>query len=357
MQVAEDQKKHGKKRPLKESGDFVCFRQYSNSLPNAPSGPFFKPRTSHTSYEKYANYEVSTLEKSFIWQPHFGLDIGINLDLVDQDEVLKFSVNDPRDLDPADQKFIQGVDRNRKKVRGIESFGEKPWWLRNTTYSENNLFKVTTREQTAVKRKIATERIAINPLSIGAIESSFTDVTSTIKTKLLNDKDDSKSIEWCIDFFPDDHISGDVFSLVRFDEDPQKIVDARNKADGNSRTLSKAVVANTRKSTNTETRNAIYCSLVAGNDDSSNETTSSVATAAAARYDWVSDFKMDVKAGEIDDFLVVLTHGVSNDGTSSSPTPSVHYIPLHSRVELRKLAGQDSEPHDSLISRRPNRDN
>ena len=33
-------------------------------------------------------YKISTLEKSFIWQPNFGLDMGINLDLVDQESIL-----------------------------------------------------------------------------------------------------------------------------------------------------------------------------------------------------------------------------------------------------------------------------
>jgi hypothetical protein len=346
-------------------GEFVCFRQFSNSLPNAPSGPFFKPRTLNTqeSFEKYAKYEVSSLEKSFIWQPHFGQDLGINLDLVDQESMLVYIPNQA--TDPRDAKFLQAMGAGdsiyRKKSRGQgELFNEKPWWLRNTTYSENNLFKVNTRELPSAQMS-KTIRAVADPFSPAVIDSSFTDVDKTLRKQIEQTKD--KTVEWCVDILPSDVIASATlcpFSIVRFDEDPRKLIDNSNITTGHKR-MKKSIIANARTFDMDGQKQAVQVSLVASVDpDVELESFVETNTTDSMYYEWVSDFRMDVRSGEVDDFLVVVTNSGSSDSSNSSRNAgdqpkavAAEYYQVLSRMEMRKLAKLECAPHDGYVFRRP----
>jgi hypothetical protein len=319
---------------------FVCFRQFSNSLPNAPSGPFFRPKKidAQESFEKYAKYEVSSLEKSFIWQPHFGADVGINLDLVDQDAMLMYVPNQV--MDPGDMKFLQVADSTRKKSRGGDLITEKPWWLRNTTYLENNLFKVNTRELPTQGSK--TIRPVSDPLSIPVIDASFTEVEKTLKAQIEQNKD--KQLEWCVDFVPTSLDSKILFSLIRFDEDPRKLVSDVNKKDEGKRKVRKSLLTNARMSKEGDGRKeGVLVSLVASTDPQIQPSENS---GEAAHFDWISDFKMDSRPAEADDYLIVLTE-------SNGVKEVAEYYQLQNRVELRQLARLECDPHDAFVSRRP----
>jgi len=124
--------------------EFIIKLKFANNLPNAPSGPFLKsiPYVNNGSYSslydnKFPEYRTSTLEKGYTWQPHFGPDLGIQLDLVDQDSILE---TDHQTVDQSDLKYLTGsVDSGRAKLAQLDQ--SKPLWLRNTTYMENNLFQ------------------------------------------------------------------------------------------------------------------------------------------------------------------------------------------------------------------------
>ena len=88
-----------KEKPKSEhlSKGFLCKPAFHNTLPTAPSGPFFRPLSLYNNSNnssnsnkmlQYAIYQVSTLEKSCIWQPHYGPELGLKLDLADQDTIL-----------------------------------------------------------------------------------------------------------------------------------------------------------------------------------------------------------------------------------------------------------------------------
>ena len=81
---------------------FLFSLKFQNTLPNAPSGPFFKKVPLYSVMNPLKEYKVSTLEKSFIWQPNFGLDMGVNLDLVDQESILVQEV-------PGNNRYIPSV--------------------------------------------------------------------------------------------------------------------------------------------------------------------------------------------------------------------------------------------------------
>lgn len=76
----------------KESkSDFICLPQFHNNLPNAPCGPYLKNIELLNPYSDFSLYKTSSLEKNHIWQPHFGPDLGLRLDLVDQVNVFSLA--------------------------------------------------------------------------------------------------------------------------------------------------------------------------------------------------------------------------------------------------------------------------
>ena len=83
--------------------------------------------------EHYGTYYQSSLEKNYVWKPHFP-EAGIQLDLWDKDSFLVPEDEERRGtLDYEDFKYIQEESGGRKTTsKDIE----RPWWLRNTTYLE-----------------------------------------------------------------------------------------------------------------------------------------------------------------------------------------------------------------------------
>ena len=71
-----------------DASEFICQPQFHNSLPNAPCGPYFKQVDLLHPYADFATYRASSLEKNYVWQPHFPPDLGIRLNLVDQESIL-----------------------------------------------------------------------------------------------------------------------------------------------------------------------------------------------------------------------------------------------------------------------------
>jgi len=47
---------------------------------------------------QYATYQISSLEKSCIWQPHYGPELGLKLDLVDQESILPTDTNNAKNV-------------------------------------------------------------------------------------------------------------------------------------------------------------------------------------------------------------------------------------------------------------------
>jgi hypothetical protein len=112
-----------------ERSEFICRPKFRNTLPSVPCGPFVKAIQLPHSSADFASYSMSTLEKSFIWQPH---QLGLNIDLVDQESLLDQISDRPSAVHPADAKYIAG-----KSQRTIP---EHIPWLKRTTYVTNDLY-------------------------------------------------------------------------------------------------------------------------------------------------------------------------------------------------------------------------
>ena len=119
---------------------FLIDLQFQNNLPNAPSGPFLRKLGLYHKFDRFAEYKTSTLEKKHVWQFHLGPDCGLNLDFVDQDSILVES--DMKELDVDEQAYLKGNQKKSSSKKDLDE-SDKPWWLRSTTYMENDLFKYT----------------------------------------------------------------------------------------------------------------------------------------------------------------------------------------------------------------------
>lgn len=111
----------------KDGNDFICIPQFHNTIPSAPSGPYLKNLDQQNRYQDFAVYKTSSLEKNYIWQPHFGPDLGLRLDLVDQEAILNpISIRNEDAIDASEMRLLKGdaPDRGRGKLRSLEG-GEK----------------------------------------------------------------------------------------------------------------------------------------------------------------------------------------------------------------------------------------
>ncbi|KAJ1414466.1 hypothetical protein B484DRAFT_454808, partial [Ochromonadaceae sp. CCMP2298] len=210
----------------KPADDFLISFKYQNHLPNAPSGPFLKSIDVMATFNALPAYRTSTLETGYVWQPHFGADLGLNVDLVDQEAVLAL---DTQALDQADLKYLTGpVDKSRGKTREIDQ-SQKPWWLRNTTYMQNNQSQHT-RQSTSnaeiIKQRVGAKISNQDILSAEYINESFESVEQAVLD--LIKQNPKKRVLQVLPVIPLDPPSGPhaaflskIHSLVRFDEDPE----------------------------------------------------------------------------------------------------------------------------------------
>ena len=228
--------------------DFITHPEFLNTLPSAPCGPYFLDNTFTPSFEKYAEYKTSTLEKAYIWQPHL-IEAGVKLDLVDPESVLIPNKVPP--LHPMDAKYLQttvtttSTNSIRNKKRKVSN-DEKPWWLRNTVYLENNLYN---QRRPAIKEEVTTttDIMIKNPFSTSFILESFDYIKneelyhSTLKKFKSNCT--INDIEWSIPILPDVLLTPSLYPTlsdrtptiqrsateeppipVRFDEDITKLI-------------------------------------------------------------------------------------------------------------------------------------
>jgi hypothetical protein len=314
----------------RESDDreFICLPKFLNSLPNIPSGPFFRTTELPHSSADFAIYTVSTLEKSFIWQPH---QVGLNLDLVDQEAILAVS---DKSVHPSDARFL--ADR-----RTNVNIPDRIPWLKRTTYLTNDLYDNVNKfkggealEKGFKERKILSTGDKINPFDQNFISRSF-DVVSQKTKDLEKESSQTRHIEWVAPIFPQqDEIWSQNLSLVSYLEDIYSIPlkDSENMTDDEiharkRQRISQSIISNIRR---TEGRDeSVAASLV-------------VASESPSEYDWLKDFKMDIKASKLLDHYELVIR----------PNGECVYCPLRAKIELKKIDPRLSIPHRASVVRR-----
>lgn len=371
--------------------EYLLNLKFRNSLPSAPSGPFLKNVKITHSFDEFPEYCTSTLEKNYIWQPHFGPDLGIKIDLVDQEAIL--AEDKGAFLDQSDIKYLSGnVEKGRGKTKQIDD-SNKPWWLRNTTYMENNLYNVA---KVKSKAAVASETISAkrpvldydrDMLSTSFINESFDIVSKTVAdliaksgtNKLVRDL----SLVPMEDSAPSVGVSfaDRLHSLVRFDEDPVVVIGSANsngngeegysssssmKASGPAskrRKVDTGLITNLRenvKSAELSNHHVLEVSLVSPLVTTTTATTAATdaASSGEALYSWVKDYRMDVQPSQQQDlFLFVMQRDSTLNSTSNGNGSgevvegSVQYFPIRARVDMHKMNPEDSRPHDCVVLR------
>jgi len=124
----------------------------------------------------------------------------------------------------------------------------------------------------------------------------------------------SSCVEWSIPLLPDENNANDIFSLMKFDENPAMFVDSSNS---NKQLIDKCIITNYRP---TEKRGSFISSLIVPNDDDTNTNETNNST---SKYNLLSDFHMTVKKKElgIGDFMIVINNDSNNVPVVASYTP------------------------------------
>lgn len=344
--------------------DFLISLKFQNNLPNAPSGPFLKNISILQSFEEFPEFRTSTLEKGYVWQPHFGLDMGIKLDLVDQEAIL--AQDKGLQLDQSDLKYLTGtVEKGRGKAKQIDQ-SSKPWWLRNTTYMENNLYNVGRVKAVAAeaKREASAKRqdidYDVDMFSAEFINDSFDLVSKTIEGLIAKNANGKLMRDMPLVPLGAD-MDSLVHSLVRFDEDPTVLNNGSSASEegysssssmssSKRRKVDRGLITNLRKTVKSEElkHEVSEVSLVSPLVPA---VLKSEHAADAVVYSWVKDYRLDSQFIQ-DSFLFVYSDNSNSDSNCanhSSGAEAVQYFPVRSRVDMKKMNPEDSLPHDCIV--------
>ena len=399
------------------SKDFLIALKYQNGLPSAPSGPFLKEVGMYHKFDEVSEFRTSTLEKNYVWQPHFGPDLGVKIDLVDQEAIL--ANPGQQVVDQSDLRYLTGtVEKGRGKLRKVDQ-KSKPWWLRDTTYIDNNIFNAPAKVKEGVLKnnaaRISKIKDKMDPLSLDAAQASFDDVQRTVNNIITQKSGQKRKVSRVLNILPllyslgPDEDAGDghlapckSHALVRFDEDPAShTVTVKSEASQQDVTASavsgaeiaedekkwlrmkEGIITNLRQSvkrSDVGKGHTLEVSLVApvetearteaedseGSGSVANEETrkSAQAQAQGELFHWVKDYRMDVQDTHITDSFLFVMPSKGSPPTAQNATPSassssgvsagvqqgeVRFLPVSTRMDLKKMPMEDSQPHECLV--------
>jgi hypothetical protein len=196
------------------------------SIPSVACGePCVKKIEVDTNYDHFAVYRESNLEKNYTWQPHFGVNVGLAFDFVDQDALVNKST-ESNQIDTMDHQFIQHVARKGDKAKLI---GGDTWWLRNPVYLENNLYELTNNFKANMATEAREMRAKLNDqggelaaavnqniFSAESADKSFDDVVAFENQMRAS----AVGVEYSVPILPHAEASSCSYSTVKFDLDP-----------------------------------------------------------------------------------------------------------------------------------------
>lgn len=273
---------------------------------------------------------MSTLEKGYIWNPHVDVDINMKIDFVDQESIT--SRPSKPILHAMDHIYLHPVTAHK------DTETVAPWWLRNTTYLENNLFADPKSRVSEIASTSVHENENVTSTSgknDEDVSKSFELVDETI-TKLVSMKGDIKLIS-SFEIIPNESLMKEdhQISYLRFDE--ILIPNKRMKSSivTNIRSLETAKLAKL---------SAFESSLVAPSDQY-------IESKDESEMIWIRDYILESQTNhKKDSYLLSL---VPDD--EDEVRGKVLYCPIQSRLEMKKMAVEDSKPVNILLTRKRQR--
>mmetsp|Transcript_12571 Transcript_12571/g.18990 ORF Transcript_12571/g.18990 Transcript_12571/m.18990 type:complete len:382 (-) Transcript_12571:101-1246(-) len=335
-----------KSSEITSNEEFICTPQFKNPLPSVPSGPFFRTVELPHSSADFAVYTVSSLEKQYIWQPHHGADVGLHLDLVDQDAVL---CTTQKSGPVVDAKFLTEKRANVSNLGRIP-FLKRPIYSTNDLFDNVNKFKGSEELEKGFKdTKMRSIGDKLNPFESNFISMTFDTVdqktSSLVPTK--RSTSGTPTMEWSIPVLPEsDDLWGQNLSLVIFTDDA---LDSLSPDDGGAskrRKVCRSIATNIRPVEVKDEKLADglmvrALSLTAPEQKETEE--DDALNTDSVEYDWIGDFRMDIKSKKLDDHFEF-----SIDEKNGACT----YCPLRSRIDLRRLKASLAEPHRVSVRHR-----
>lgn len=323
-----------------------------NHVPPPPCGPYFRSLEILTSLDSgMPEFRTSSLEKSYVWQPHFGPELGVKLELVSQEALM--IPEKPLALDPMDLKYLNAAYEKKVDLRGKNYDPDnKPWWLRNTTYIENNPFNVSSRARDddlvlkGVEQKSKIIDHTKSNFSSDDIAQSFTDVQTTVDRLVAQNK--QATLLWSAPFLPEvsnlsdqgRQVSGRKRSLVRFDEDPRHTTKAvRHETDDGVDRVQRfdtdhSIITNGRP-----------CLRPDGSVNDKLVDVSLVAPETASKeslHSLVKDYRLEFQDRDGKDCFVLVVQ--ESDGHA-------YFFPVQDRMDVRKLGTGGSKELAYVVQR------
>jgi hypothetical protein len=347
------------KKRLGQDPNFICIPQFQNNLPRVPTGPFFRTVELPHSFEDFAVYTAgSSLERSYVWQPHTSQDAGLRMDFVDQERVLNQHQKSVT-LHPSDKAFISERKHNERLN------DEKLSWLRETIYSNNDLYNNTNkfrgnedmeRGHAALTKKQIGDHT--NPFSNSFIGLSFDAATTKTRASLeKNKKKDGNtsrgSVEWVLPVLPSsDDMWGQILSMVQFETGTLDLLeegggDAAAQQDRKRRRVRSTIVTNIRVPDDDSKKHGevsqSYEVSLTGKEDTSSSSSSSPAAGETQEYAWKRDLKMDIRNKSLADTFILVPDVAAG---------VCEICPVRSKIDMRKPIKGGGAPHGVSVRRR-----
>lgn len=295
--------------------EFLCTISFKNTLPAVPSGPFFKQVDLSRRHEDFAEYHVSSLEKGYVWQPHFDQRVNIDLDLVDHDAVLKTqTIATEHDVEKEVTMYLSGVSGDRAgRSNAKKEHQANHWWLRDTLYFDNKLDR--NRKFMPKEKNTENDEVLVDPCDEEMIKASFADA-------IEGDSKLEANVEWSVPILPSSSVEMEkLYSLARFEEDPIA---------GKKRKMDTSVISNIRLAKKGNGQSYAVSMLEKENEDDDSEVTGGF-------YKWVQDYRMDLKTNVDDQYAITVDEG------------SASYSMVGSQFNMGKLNVDEAMPYEAIV--------
>lgn len=314
--------------------EFLCLPTFQNNLPSVPCGPFFKTIPLKHSFDSIAVYNMSSLEKSYVWQPHLSVDVGLNMDLVDQDIILNSN------RVPVDKEDAAFLNTTTDRSRGSKEPNKKISWLKKTTYTSNELSSNARRyaDDVNVKRvKLNDDVDTIHLPPHEIVEKSFQLASKISKQSIEASR--KRAVEWVMPIVPNLDMWPQLVIQVNYAEDTLKYDDSnkyKSSQISNSFLTVRKLEIKKEEELKLKTASAVSLFFPDSNlqGDEEEEEEDIFSSDTGKKHTWVRDYRMDISSDGVKDLYVLSfpEHVSPQDSSSAVCT----YVPLRSRIKIGK---------------------
>jgi hypothetical protein len=307
------------KRKDKRAGEseFVCSLQFMNKLPELPYDPKFLkcPLEENRHY----TYRETSLEREYKFELLTGIDVGVNLDLID---ISSYAVPEkPPELDPIDQQLIEGASKSStKQMTAPAAFLLHPQYLTN---DNDRTIQSASSSSVGMKDKEDQGWEDDKQKQIQLINESF----EAAKLPPKHPTNPKLRAEEILPLFPDEDLWGNDYSEVVFDTDP-----AGDEQIGNKRKL-----AILKSFVGLDSTGLKYFLPKRRRLEDEDEPEAEDLMEGETEYEWVREFKYRLHKAQGENFLFVWKDDC------------ITYTEINSKVLMQKVTTDTDQPRSTRL--------